>query len=35
MSLGIKQYDIITVAFDGEDEEDGAAQVEKFLEENL
>ena len=35
MSLGIKQGDEVTVTIEGEDEENCAASMEKFMKENL
>lgn len=35
MSLGVKQGDIIAITFDGEEEEEAATAVERFLKKNL
>ncbi|WP_075718248.1 HPr family phosphocarrier protein [Roseburia sp. 499] len=35
MSLGVKCFDEVTVTVEGENEEEAAAQMEKFFKENL
>ena len=35
MSLGVKEGQVITVALDGDQEDEAAAELEKFLKENL
>lgn len=35
MSLGVKCFDEVTVTVEGENEEEAAAQMEKFFQENL
>lgn len=35
MGLGIKQGDIVTITFNGEDEKDAAQKIKQFMGENL